>query len=105
MQLCQIKTGLQGCQKGRGGRERERADKKIPGKLLGRDQLVIILINHLLISNAHITQEWQLFVNTAMTQIRYFTTEIDTAHIANISHEIQLLSEVIKKRDVFFHFS
>ncbi len=36
---------------------------------------------------------------------RFFTTEIDTALIKNRKHEIQLLSEVIKKRDVVFLFS
>ena len=41
-----------------------------------------------MISNAHITQEWQLIVNTAMTENqRFFTTEIDIAHITNITHE------------------
>jgi hypothetical protein len=50
--------------------------------------IIIIIINHLLISNAHITQEWQLIVNTAMTENqRFFTTEIDIAHITNITHE------------------
>ena len=33
-----------------------------------------------------------------------FTTEIDIAHFTNVTHEIQLLSEVIKKRDVVFRF-
>ena len=33
---------------------------------------IIIIINHLLISNAHITQEWQLIVNTAMTENQRF---------------------------------
>ncbi len=48
--------------------------------------IIIIIINHLLISNAHITQEWQLI--TAMTENqRFFTTEIDIAHISNITHE------------------
>jgi hypothetical protein len=31
--------------------------------------------------------------------------EIDIAHITNITHETQLLSEVMKKRDVVFCFS
>ncbi len=31
-----------------------------------------------------------------------FTTEIDIAHITNITHETQLLYEVRKKRDVVF---
>ncbi len=34
--------------------------------------IIIIIINHLLISNAHITQEWQLIVNTAMTENQRF---------------------------------
>jgi hypothetical protein len=51
-----------------------------------------------LISNAHIT-EWELIVNTAITENqRFFTTEIDIAHMRNITHKIQLLSEVIKIR-------
>ncbi len=50
--------------------------------------IIIIILNHLLISNAHITQEWQLIVNTAMTENqRFFTTEIDIAHITNITHK------------------
>jgi hypothetical protein len=54
-------------------------------------------------SNAHITQELQLIVNAAITENqRFFTTEIGIAHIANITHEIQLLSKVLKKRDIVF---
>ncbi len=34
-----------------------------------------------------------------------YTTEIDIAHITNITHEIQLLAKVIKKRDEVFCFS
>ena len=57
-------------------------------KLFATLIIIIIIINHLLISNAHITQEWQLIVNTAMTENqRFFTTEIDIAHITNITHE------------------
>ena len=42
----------------------------------------MIVVNHLLISNAHITQEWQLIVNTVMTENqRFFTKEIDIANI------------------------
>jgi hypothetical protein len=48
--------------------------------------LIFIIINQLLILNAHITQEWQLIVNTPTTvnQI-FFTTEIDSVHITNIT--------------------
>jgi hypothetical protein len=50
-------------------------------KLFATLIIIIIIINHLLISNAHITEEWQLIVNTAMTENqRFFTTEIDIAH-------------------------
>jgi hypothetical protein len=50
--------------------------------------LIFIIINQLLISNAHITQEWQLIVNTPTTENqRFFTTEIDIVHITNITHE------------------
>ena len=51
-------------------------------------EIELVLIINLLIKNAHITQEWQLIVNTAMTENqRFFTTEIDIAHITNITHE------------------
>jgi hypothetical protein len=62
VQRCQIKTGLQGCQTGRGEREIEREGErevrrgrkltiKIPSKLPGRDQLVINIIIETLIKN------------------------------------------------------
>jgi hypothetical protein len=42
VQCCQIETGLQGYQKWRGERERQRVVTiKIPSKLPGRDQLVL----------------------------------------------------------------
>ncbi len=49
-----------------------------------------MIINYLLISNAHIIQEWQCIVNTATTenqnQRNFFTTEIDVyTHLTSIS--------------------
>jgi hypothetical protein len=56
--------------------------------------------------NEHFKQEWLLIENTALTENqRFFTTKAEIAHITNITHEMQLLSEVIKKRDVVFGFS
>ena len=55
-------------------------------------------------SNAHITQELQLIVNAAITENQRFCTteiDIDIAHIANITHEIQLLSKVLKETNFY----
>jgi len=47
--------------------------------------------------------EWHIIVNKANNwEPEIFTTEIGIAHIKNITHEI-LLSEAIKKRDVFIN--
>jgi hypothetical protein len=46
--------------------------------------IIIILANHLLNSNAHITQEWQLIVSTAMTENQRFLQQKLTLHILQI---------------------
>jgi hypothetical protein len=45
---------------------------------------ILIAIKHLLISNAHRTQEWQPIVNTAMTKIQIFLQQKLTLHILQI---------------------
>jgi hypothetical protein len=44
------------------------------------------IINHLLISNAHITQEWQLIGNTAMAENPRFLQQKLKLHILQIEH-------------------
>ena len=59
----------------------------------------------LLISNSHITQEWQLIVFIAVhkNQNKKFQQKL-VAKILKIKvHEIQFISENIKKRDVVYH--
>jgi hypothetical protein len=45
---------------------------------------IILVIDHLLISNSNITQEWPLIVNTAMTENQRFLRHKLTLHILQI---------------------
>ncbi len=59
----------------------------------------------LLISNSHITQEWQqiVFIAVHKNQNKKFHQKL-VAKILRIKvHEIQFISENIKKRDVVYH--